>query len=290
MSYWQRWKRISPFDLEEAGLIGSFDYTDNGILPTETILGVLNMEMIGYYSDEVNSQTFPTGFGIFYPEVQAEMVADQFRGNFITNIGDENSISLLEAFNESAAEYVPELKVISLVAPATWQSIMPDFGRSDHAPFWLKEIPALMLTDGSNFRNPYYHTANDLVSTLNFEFMTNVVKAIVATVAEEAGINHSTAARTVFSVTTSIENSWDCEIQVSPNPVKDQVQLLINNCDFDRINIQLFNYRGRLVYEKLLKENQSQNTTLDLRNLERGIYILQLKEGDKKLIRKIVVN
>ena len=66
--------------------------------------------------------------------------------------------------------------------------ILLDTFRSDHVPFWLAGIPAIMLTDTANFRNPHYHAPTDTVDTLNYRFMANVTRALVATVAEHAGI------------------------------------------------------------------------------------------------------
>jgi len=48
-----------------------------------------------------------------------------------------------------------------------------------------------MLTDTANFRNPNYHSRNDTLGSLDFDFMANVVKATVATAAKLADIRHS---------------------------------------------------------------------------------------------------
>ncbi|MFT5384263.1 MAG: hypothetical protein ACI81W_001663, partial [Saprospiraceae bacterium] len=146
------------FDLEEEGLVGSREYVDNGgIKNYETINGVFNFEMIGYYDDSPNSQTLPFGFDQLFPDAYNAVAGDEFRGNFITNIGIYNHPGLSDAFENAATTYVPDLRVISVLAPEGWAFITPDLGRSDHAAFWLQAMPALMLTDGSNFRNPNYH-------------------------------------------------------------------------------------------------------------------------------------
>ena len=48
-----------------------------------------------------------------------------------------------------------------------------------------------MLSDTANFRNPNYHNPNDTSGSMDFDFMANVVKATVATVAKLADIRHS---------------------------------------------------------------------------------------------------
>jgi len=59
-----------------------------------------------------------------------------------------------------------------------------DAARSDHQPYWHKKLKGIMLTDTANFRNPNYHQKTDTIDTLNFDFMTKVVKATVATLLE----------------------------------------------------------------------------------------------------------
>ncbi|MFK8054831.1 MAG: M28 family peptidase [Saprospiraceae bacterium] len=281
--------RFLGFDLEEAGLLGSVYFADNGLLGSEVVKGVFNMEMIGYYTDAPNSQTLPAGFEILYPDVQAALIADEFRGNYITNIGDQNSAALIAAYDAAAAQYVPGLKTVSFAAPAAWQSVTPDLGRSDHAPFWVQNIPALMLTDGANFRNPNYHTANDLVSTLDFTFMSNVVKALVGAVAEEAGVQHSTVATIDFSVVSSVSNTLDCVLRLSPVPVKGSLELEFGLCSAMALELRLYDASGRVFLQRSVNANDGQRTSLDLEGLSPGVYMLNLRNGKQLMTRKVVV-
>ena len=53
-------------------------------------------------------------------------------------------------------------------------------GRSDHAAFWRRGVPSLMLTDTASFRNPHYHRPSDLPATLDYERLTSVAVATAA--------------------------------------------------------------------------------------------------------------
>lgn len=185
----ERSLKFIGFDLEELGLVGSFEYVSNGINAQENIVGVLNYEMIGYYTEEPNTQTVPAGFNILYPDLYAQLQADEFRGNFLINIANIDSNPLKTLFDSCATAYVPALKVMSLAIPGNGE-IAPDFRRSDHAPFWDTDRQALMLTDGANFRNLNYHTPNDLALALNYDFISNNIKATVATAATLARPTH----------------------------------------------------------------------------------------------------
>ncbi|MHA1445053.1 MAG: M28 family peptidase [Candidatus Hodarchaeales archaeon] len=65
--------------------------------------------------------------------------------------------------------------------PHSQRFLSPDLLRSDHTPFWKEMIPALMLTDTGNFRNPYYHTPGDTINTLDFDFIHKVAKSTLLT-------------------------------------------------------------------------------------------------------------
>lgn len=282
--------RFIGFDLEEDGLVGATNYVLTSLPEAETIEGVFNLEMIGYFSEEPNSQTFPAGFEILYPEEAAVLEADQFRGNFINSIGDQNSESLKDAYDSAAETYVPALKTISFLAPPNWEVITPDFGRSDHAPFWKEDIPALMLTDGSNFRNPFYHTADDVVETLNFTFMSNVVKAVVGAVADLAGIEHSTVATSVFTVTTTLNNVLDCQFQVSPIPAAENLKLVFSDCDFDEVQLQLFDISGRLVKQSIASPNTIGDIDLNISSFDAGVYVLKINQNGRSVSKRLVID
>ncbi len=264
------------FDLEEAGLVGSTRYVQQGIQPGEDIAGMLDFEMIGYYSEAENSQTFPAGFNLLYPTVYNEVAAEGFRGNFITNVGEvNNSVPLMDAFSNAAAAYVPELKVKSIAAPAAWQTFTPDLGRSDHAPFWVAGIPALMLTDGANFRNPNYHTPNDTLGSLNFTFMANVVKAAVATLAELAEIQHATTWLEDVELPVATQETAGCDFNISPNPADSILRLEWGDCAGAAVDVRLTDVQGRVHFTKKIQAVRNGVVNLDVSSVERGVYFLK---------------
>ncbi|MES2620444.1 MAG: M28 family peptidase, partial [Bacteroidota bacterium] len=105
------------FDLEEAGLVGSETFVQNGIQSYENIAGVINADMIGYYSTVPYSQTIPAGFDLIFPALYSRLVADSFRANFIISSANDSSVGLLSLFESMAAQYVPGLLVGSIQIP-----------------------------------------------------------------------------------------------------------------------------------------------------------------------------
>lgn len=277
------------FDLEEEGKVGSKNYVLNHVVDKLNVKGVFNMEMIAYYSGTTNSQTFPTGFSLLYPDLYSEVQSEGFKGNFIASVGDPNSVELMQSFENAATMYVPALEVKSIEAPSNWAIITPDFGRSDHAPFWEVNIPALFITDTANFRNPNYHTSNDKIGTLNFPFMLNVIKAIVAALAEGAEINHSTYVTGDFDVLTSVKNKFDCDVHIFPSPAKDVLQIQMGDCSKSQYTVQFFNTVGEQVLEEKMTSDQSSISSVDVSTLSSGSYIITISNGMQKASHKVVI-
>ena len=274
------------FDLEEDGLIGSNWYVNLAGPPDyENTAGVFNFEMIAFYNEEPNSQTLPPGFELLYPDVQATLEADSFRGNFITNVTLTSSAELATVFEDAATTYVPDLKVITIVTPD--ELVPPDLARSDHARFWEVGIPALLLTDGAEFRNFNYHSPDDEFNSLNFNFLTQVVQTTVAAVAEQAEILHSSSVQTTVNIPTATSNLLDCELRLIVDQAAKEVRILLESCNEAPELVQLWSINGRLITQQALQNTSS--LRLSLAGQAPGLYILKLAGANGQWIQKVFV-
>jgi formylglycine-generating enzyme required for sulfatase activity len=180
--------RFIGFDQEESGDIGSDAYAQNAAAAGDNIALATIFEMIGYTS--ATQTLLPTGdagpFGSF------AVSEDRTVGDFIGALA-ANDPQLLADYVNAAGLYAPSLPVVTGllsgdVTNPTTRNLFHNLYRSDHVGFWLNGYDALLLSDTANFRNPNYHTANDLSSTLNYPFMTQVVRGTVGLVADRAGL------------------------------------------------------------------------------------------------------
>lgn len=142
--------------------------------PKERLIGMVSLECLGYFSDKEGSQTNPIPKVGGVPVVNLK-VPDA--GNFIGLAGISKHREFSQRFIKEMEEAEPSLPVVAAdllpIAP-------PDFLRSDHAPFLIAGLPAVMLTDTANFRNPNYHKPSDTVSTLDIDRLAKVVRAVSA--------------------------------------------------------------------------------------------------------------
>lgn len=286
--------RFIGFDFEESvglsgGTYGSRKYVQDILPDYENINGVINFEMIGYYTNDTNSQQVPTGFNILFPTEYAELQTDSFRGNFIINVGDVESEAFELAYDSISAMYVPGLKVTSLTLPNNG-IFAPDFRRSDHAHFWDIDVPAVMLTDGANFRNHNYHTPADSVGTLNFTFMSNVVKGAVATLAALAGLQHSSYVDMAINPSSIPESNVDCGIEIFPVPLQQGNQLTINAGDCfgsSGYTLAIMDIQGKVLQAELVTGNAPHTANVD--QLSAGVYFMLLENGNNRAVRKVVI-
>lgn len=158
--------QLAFFDQEETGLRGSLAYTANSTNLTN-LHAVVNLEMLGYACYEPGCQTLPEGLPIKPPSD---------RGDFLGVAVDQEHASLLTAFQRTNASTQPPL----LTLPVPFKGLFtPDLLRSDHAPFWAKNIGAVVVADTANFRNPHYHQPSDTPETLDRQFFTGATQIVL---------------------------------------------------------------------------------------------------------------
>jgi len=150
-----------PFFMTEA--MGSHVSASRSRENNENIIGMISLEMLGYYSDRPGSQHYFPPLNFFYPD----------KGNFIAFVSNLGSRSLL---TRSLRLFRKEATFPSegIAAPA----IIPGINWSDHNSYWKHGYPAIMVTDTALYRNPFYHTPQDRPETLDYERMAYVVRGL----------------------------------------------------------------------------------------------------------------
>jgi hypothetical protein len=128
------------------------------------VKGMICLEMIGYYSDEPNSQKYPLGIlKLFYGN----------KGNFITVVQNFNN----GGFGKQVKELMTNQKLLptkSFIGPASLGGT--DF--SDHRNYWEFGYNAIMITNTSFYRNPNYHQTSDKIETLDLNRMCKVIDEV----------------------------------------------------------------------------------------------------------------
>lgn len=128
------------------------------------VVAMLALEMIGYFSEETGSQSYPVPLlSLFYGS----------RGNFISVVGDTGQWSLIRTV-KSAMKGATDLPVQSVAVPNS----LPGVDLSDHRNYWEYNFPAVMITDTAFYRNRLYHSPGDTADRLDYERMADVVVGV----------------------------------------------------------------------------------------------------------------
>jgi hypothetical protein len=153
------------FTGEEQGLVGSRAYAGRLKREGANIVGVFNMDMIGYDSDNN---------GVF--EIQAP---------------DEDSFQLAELLMATANHYNFSLapEVPNEAPPWSDHALVREVPNeappwSDHASFARQGYPAVLIIEDTELGetedfNPYYHTTGDTLEAVNLSYARRIVQAIV---------------------------------------------------------------------------------------------------------------
>ena len=148
-------------DFFKSPLMGSLVYARECRERNESVLAMLSLETLGFYSDEPGSQKYPLRLlNLFYPS----------RANFLAFVADSRNRHLVRhsvsVFREGA-----RLPSTGIAAPSWVQGV--DW--SDHWSFWQQGYPAIMVTDTAPLRYDLYHKAEDTPDRIDYDRLARAV-------------------------------------------------------------------------------------------------------------------
>lgn len=131
--------------------MGSYIHAESVFKNDQEIIGMLSIEMIGYYE-----QLSETG------------------KNYLIVSG----IKKFDDFNKKISELLGNGSVLDS-RRISYSNNLKNNGPSDHRNYWLFNYPAAMIIGtGEKQGNPHYHKASDTIETLNFDLLTEAVNSI----------------------------------------------------------------------------------------------------------------
>ncbi len=128
-----------------------------------TVLGMVGLEMLGYYDDAKGSQKYPMLLSLFLPNtadyigVVSNLPSRSFMKEFVNGFRPPQGTRLIAA---SLPEWVGEITL------------------SDHRNYWDEGFPAVMVTDTAFLRNVHYHQTSDTPEKLDYRRMADVTAGL----------------------------------------------------------------------------------------------------------------
>ena len=164
------------------GKIGSSAWVNEALKVGKKIQFAICLDEIGTTSNQEHSQRLPPN--LTYQMLQTFKVdAERATANWAFLIADANSGPVAQAFCAHCREGVIDLPHAFFQMPGFEQiaALFPQAFGSDHAPFWRAGIPAIFAFDTANWRNPFGHSMADTIDRLDFDHITKICKATIAT-------------------------------------------------------------------------------------------------------------
>ncbi|HEY4329470.1 MAG TPA: M28 family peptidase, partial [Phycisphaerae bacterium] len=159
----------------ENGTMGSQAYARACRERNDQLIGMICLEMLGFYSSAPNSQQVPPGI----PRAVRWLFPN--RGNFLASVANFHSFKLLWSFHRGFKS-ATRLRLFSVPLPEKIREIR----RSDNSSFWDQGYPALMITDTSFLRNPNYHQLTDTPDTLDYERLAQATLGLAGAISRIA--------------------------------------------------------------------------------------------------------
>lgn len=175
---------VACWDEEERGLIGSTAYVTRAKATGESIILALVFEMIGYRNTAPMSQRTDRMLETVFPDAADQIKANDYRGDFALVVNDETAAAAVTDMQAVGKDVGLPIVNLSLLAPL--KAAVDPLRRSDHAPFWDADYPAVFITDTAEYRNTHYHCLNgtaDALSDIDWDFAVGNVKLVVGAAA-----------------------------------------------------------------------------------------------------------
>jgi len=299
------------WDEEEIGLLGADYYATLAQANGATILGVLNIDMMGYDGD--NDNDF---------DIDVRPIA--------------NSIGIKDDLLTLLADYEFNLNA-NVVNPGT--------PASDHSKFWNKGYSAVLVGESwaNDDQTPYYHSSGDRLNTLDLPYYHELSKLIMSYMVSKGVLLaiDNTVTTTATQLTSNSENGtyqwFDCNTNLplagqvgqvfSPEAEgRYSVEVTLGSCtefsaciDFTTLGVEefnplsavkiypnpvmstlnieypliedmtviLFSIDGKKLIEKAISKKL---TKIDISKFSKGVYLIQLSQGSNNFSQQIVIN
>lgn len=297
------------WDEEEIGLRGADFYATQAQTNGDNILGVLNIDMMGYDGDDDDDF-----------DIDVRPIANSLAMK-------DDLVALLDTYNFNLN--------VNVVNPGTTAS--------DHSRFWNKGYSAVLVGEAwnNNDQTPFYHSSADRYSTLDLPYFHELAKLIMSYMVTKGSLISVDNSLTVNSstLTSNMENAsyqWvDCstnlpltsEVNQSFSPTTSgsyAVEVSVGSCtelsacvDFmllgteafksNSINIypnsvssiliiehslnedlmfELFSIQGKKILQNVLTEKRSK---LNISQFPKGTYFVRLTQNKKVFSQQIVI-
>ncbi len=248
------------FAAEEQGLRGSKFHALQAATRGDSLLGVINMDMIAYDSDDDTLFELHAGLN----------ENSRMLGMLVQNNVEDFGLSLVCLYRDLGST-----------------------SASDHSPFWYYNYPSILLIESTVIDfNAFYHSAQDLISHMNPLYFLNISKLAIGSLALLA---NPVSPSTDVAETKFIPETFDL-MDPYPNPFNPCVTLAYRASVSCRVQLSIVDLTGRqvrLLYEGTVPPGIHQvrwnGADDEGNNAASGVYLVRMQVRDRVETKKMAL-
>ncbi|HLG02320.1 MAG TPA: T9SS type A sorting domain-containing protein, partial [Bacteroidia bacterium] len=191
-------------------------------------------------------------------------------GNYSVNVTDANGCSAASSVTIVTVNSAPSVTLGSDTTICTSSQLTLNAGNFSSYQWQDNSTLSTLLVDGNT------------LGTGTYTFFVNVV--------DMNGCSASDTAAISITVCTGISDLGMINVNISPNPTEGILNLMIGNFQGNKLDIEIMNAEGQIVYSKKIFSNSDGfSGQLDISTLSKGVYYLKIIDGEKVSFHKIVL-
>jgi len=237
--------RFVTFAAEELGLWGAFNYAGRAVTNGDDIKLMINNDMISYCT---------------LPQAQRKIQIQKYpNSQFATNLANQiitNHTYLTAVETDDAIQY------------------------SDSWAFFYNSFPAIFFIEDQF--TPFYHTEDDLVSTINSNYAAEVTKISMGML---LSLTNPISGNNIDNDYISVQHIFNY-----PNPFSEQTSIHFNAQFQQHVDIQIFDASGRIIETLFSGVIEQGNNTIDWNasHVAAGIYFCKIGNQNYQKVIKLV--
>ncbi|MCL9807281.1 M20/M25/M40 family metallo-hydrolase [Flavobacterium amniphilum] len=157
------------------------------------------------------------------------------------------------------------------------QTFLSNAYASDYMPF--EDNNEIITGFFEKNETSHKHTATDLLVNMDPVYNYKVAKAATGAVL------HFAKAETVLS---NDGHEFDYQVSFYPNPTKDRLNINLGSLNVSQYDLLITDINGKTALKSTFN-NPKLIEAIDIQGLSKGMYLVALSSGDKKVTKKIVI-
>ena len=219
---------------------------------------------------------------------------DDFTQTNSINIGPSSTITIIRIGVDITHSYIGDL-LLAVLSPNNTQAILktPSDCSSEEDLITIYNDNANTFNCFNASSNQNFKSINDPLSLFNGEDTSgNWTIGLGDFEPGDIGTLNSWYVEVCETTETPLDvDSYDklSGLLVFPNPNKGEFTIKLNNALSSDVNVEVYDLRGRNIYKNMYKNTGDFNEKIRLNNIQSGMYILNVSDGNRKSTRKIIV-